>query len=166
MKLGFFIVLGSNLQPQVHFPRMVAALAARFGTIWLSRVLHTAPRGMATANFFLNGIAYLETDLNAAQVKQICNQLEESLGRDRTDPDKKNKDRTADFDIVYVLEPGEKLPSCQLPDDPYLTPCLAELAQFTGRLAADAEVDGQWQGVTALVLEGRTIGTRPCAIRG
>lgn len=92
--------LGSNISPEQNLPRAVARLAQLFGPVSLSPVVRTAPQGMDSDNSFLNALAVFRSDLPPDQVKQHLNALEESLGRDRSDPFSGVRDRPIDVDIL------------------------------------------------------------------
>ncbi|WP_328189018.1 2-amino-4-hydroxy-6-hydroxymethyldihydropteridine diphosphokinase [Marinobacter sp. OP 3.4] len=92
--------LGSNIAPKHNLPLAVARLARLFGPVSLSPVVRTAPQGMASDNSFLNALAVFQSDLPPDRVKQHLNELEESLGRDRSDPDSSVRDRPIDVDIL------------------------------------------------------------------
>ncbi|GGY85772.1 2-amino-4-hydroxy-6-hydroxymethyldihydropteridine diphosphokinase [Marinobacter zhanjiangensis] len=92
--------LGSNIDPERNLPRALARLARRFGPVSLSPVVRTAPQGMDSENSFLNALAVFHSDLQPDQVKQHLNELEEALGRDRSDPFSGVRDRPIDVDIL------------------------------------------------------------------
>lgn len=94
--------LGSNIQPEQNLPRAIGLLADRYGPVWLSAVVRTRPEGIDTPHAFLNAIAVFATDLSPEQLKRELNTLEESLGRDRSDPLSSRKDRPIDVDILEV----------------------------------------------------------------
>lgn len=103
---GFVIGIGSNIAPERNVPRILKALLAEFGALRMSRVLRTRPVGMDSGADFLNLAVFVETDLDAGRLKQVCNRIETALGRDRSDPDSARKDRPADLDILFALQPG------------------------------------------------------------
>jgi 2-amino-4-hydroxy-6-hydroxymethyldihydropteridine diphosphokinase len=84
---------------------------------------------MNTHNDFLNLVIFIETDLSEPQLKEICNRIELSLGRDRTDPERKVKDRCADLDILSALSlpaNAQTSPSA-ITDEYFLYPLIDEL---------------------------------------
>lgn len=101
--------LGSNIEPQQNLARVVERLLDRHGSLWLSPVIHTRPRGIDTERSFLNALAVLFSPLSPQQLKRELNQLEESFGRDRSDPLSSRKDRTIDVDILECSESGRFL---------------------------------------------------------
>lgn len=110
---GYILGLGSNISPQHNMAAMILALMDRFNQITLSRVLKIPPVEMDSQRDFLNAVAFIETGVTEAALKNQTNQIEIALGRDRSDPQSKIKDRPADIDILYPLK---------LPDDAQLTP--------------------------------------------
>lgn len=79
---------------------MVVALACDFGQITLFPFVYTAPESIASQAQFLNSVAVIYSKGQPEQVKNQLNRIETRLGRDRTDPQRSHKDRTADIDIL------------------------------------------------------------------
>lgn len=98
--------LGSNIEPQHNLARAVERLLDAYGALWLSPVIHTRPRGIDTERSFLNALAVLFSPLSPQQLKCELNLLEESFGRDRSDPLSSRKDRTLDVDILEYSKSG------------------------------------------------------------
>lgn len=163
MQRGFLLGIGSNLEPEANVPRILQRLNAVFGEVWISSVQPTAPLGMDTQNAFLNFAAFVPTDGTAEALKPLLNQIEEGLGRDRTDPDKKIKDRTADIDILRPLDPETRLNAADLPPEAYLRPSCAELAVALGLMPAGV-VPPPAPGVS-LRLDHQIVGPAPARIR-
>lgn len=92
--------LGSNIAPEYNLPLAIARLARLFGPVSLSPVIRTAPQGMDSDNSFLNALVVFQCSLSADRVKQCLNELEEGLGRDRSDPLSGVRDRPIDVDIL------------------------------------------------------------------
>lgn len=132
LKQGFLIGLGSNLNPRQNMTEIVSLLLQHFDHFELSRVLHIPPVGMNSHHDFLNAVAFIETDLEQAKLKALCNQIEVTLGRDRDDPLSKTKDRPADLDILTAVRfPDDLSRSLQsITDEYFLYPLLQELFAF------------------------------------
>jgi 2-amino-4-hydroxy-6-hydroxymethyldihydropteridine diphosphokinase len=128
---GFFLGLGSNIDPDHNMLAMVESLSTHFDSLWISRVIHIPPVGMPSKHDFLNAVLYLPTALEADQLKALCNQIEMDLGRDRDDPDSKHKDRPADIDILCAVNTKADLakPLEQITDEFFLYPLIEELQQ-------------------------------------
>jgi 2-amino-4-hydroxy-6-hydroxymethyldihydropteridine diphosphokinase len=127
---GFVIGIGSNIAPERNVPRILRMLLAEFGALRMSRILRTRPVGMTSQAEFLNLAVFVETDLDAAALKAVCNRIETGLGRDRDDPDSARKDRPADLDILFPVIPGQMLRPVVEGD--YQRPVLADLLSFLG----------------------------------
>lgn len=138
--------LGSNISPEQNLPRAVARLAGLFGPVSLSPVVRTAPQGMDSDNSFLNALAVFHSDLTPDRVKQHLNALEESLGRDRSDPFSGVRDRPIDVDILETRSsPG------------FTGSTISE--SYYRQLLAGEEVEGE-----RLVLHGQALGETPATI--
>lgn len=109
--------LGSNIEPEQNLARAVLRLLESHGSLWLSPIIHTRPQGIETDRPFLNGLAIVFSPLSPEQLKLRLNQLEEALGRDRSDPLSSLKDRPIDVDILEYSENGRFLG--QGIDEPY-----------------------------------------------
>lgn len=100
----YLISIGSNLDPEHNIPAALQQVWPQVSACVLSRIIATEPVGMVSNHRFLNLVAYLETPLSADRLKQVFNQVELALGRDRTDPLRKIKDRPIDLDIMAEVE--------------------------------------------------------------
>lgn len=129
---AYIIGLGSNIQPVENMALMVKALLPHLRCITLSRVLTTPPVGMNSHRHFLNAVAYIESSLKADQLKIITNQIEAEMGRDRSDPDKKHKDRPADIDILCCgsLAEFSQKPASAITDEYFLYSLIEELLAY------------------------------------
>ncbi len=134
---AYILGLGSNIQPLENMALMVKALLPHIHSITLSRVLTTPPVGINSHRHFLNAVAYTESVLTPDQLKTVTNQIEAEMGRDRSDPDKKHKDRPADIDILCcgsLAEFSQKTASA-ITDEYFLYPLIEELLAY---LAGDS----------------------------
>lgn len=131
-KSGYLLGLGSNIEPFDNLARITTLLLENFDSISMSRVLHIPPVGMNSQHYFLNAVAFIETDLDHDDLKYICNQIEVALGRDRDDPDSKHKDRPADLDILaYLMFPRDATrEASSITDEYFLYPLIDELKAF------------------------------------
>ena len=153
----YTLSLGSNVRPLENMLAMLAALLPLGEqSLWLSRIIRTAPMGMASDHYFLNTAVCLDTHLSPTDLKQCLIQIELDLGRDRSDPRSKIKDRPADLDIVGACAPGEGFNTAVLPPEPYVRPLVIEIWQAQGQLlhlpAPDlgAGVPLVWRGQTTI----------------
>ncbi|MDF1588196.1 MAG: 2-amino-4-hydroxy-6-hydroxymethyldihydropteridine diphosphokinase [Gammaproteobacteria bacterium] len=129
---GYILGIGSNIEPYKNIALIITELVKKFKTIHLSRVAQIPPIGINSSRDFLNLVVFIETDLPEADLKQLCNQIETALGRDRNDPDRKMKDRPADLDILAATHFPEDAtrPANSITDEYFLYPLLDELASF------------------------------------
>lgn len=139
--------LGSNIRPEENLPLAVARLAQRYGPVWLSPVVRTRPHGIETPNAFLNALAVFACELTPRGLKQELNALEESMGRDRSDPLSSRKDRQIDVDIL------EAASSCSFTGGPIEESYFREL--FSGEIPATA---------VSLTLNGQPLGQAPATV--
>ncbi|MFT5083493.1 MAG: 2-amino-4-hydroxy-6-hydroxymethyldihydropteridine diphosphokinase [Lentisphaeria bacterium] len=98
--MHYYLSLGTNIRPEENAVQMVKALTIHFVEIVCFPFIYTQPHAMETPHTFLNTVAVIKSDLDCIEVKNHLNAIEESLGRDRSDPQRSVKDRTADIDIL------------------------------------------------------------------
>lgn len=96
----FYLSLGSNIDSECSAVRMIRHLCREFGCIGAYPWRYTRPEGMVSSTPFLNTLVVLKSDLNSADLKERLNSIEQTMGRDRDDPLRSVKSRTADIDIV------------------------------------------------------------------
>jgi 2-amino-4-hydroxy-6-hydroxymethyldihydropteridine diphosphokinase len=129
----YFIGLGSNIDPEVHVPKMIAALLEISPVLYVSRVIETAPIGIeGEANFYNTAVSFV-SELDTLDLKTRFNRIESALGRDHTDPDSKGKSRTADIDILFEMD--AELDCAELDDlpvAPFIRPQTIELISYLG----------------------------------
>lgn len=97
---GYFLGLGSNIEPLHHFSIAISRLQAEFGRLIVWPVVETDPVAIDSEKRFCNTLLVLRTDWHAEQLKAWTNALEIECGRDRTDPLSGQKDRPLDIDIL------------------------------------------------------------------
>ena len=134
MTESYLLGIGSNIDPDRHFPLIISALLAEFPALHLSRVVRIPPVGMNSDRTFLNVVVSIETKLSAESLKKKCNAIEELLGRDREDESRKTKDRTADIDILtsFCREDALTLIPSAITEEYFLYPLIADLLAFLG----------------------------------
>ncbi|WP_455380382.1 2-amino-4-hydroxy-6-hydroxymethyldihydropteridine diphosphokinase [Acidihalobacter prosperus] len=129
---GYIIGIGSNIAPESNIPRILDELLHRFKCVHISRILRTSPIGIRSKRLFLNLAVLIETDIEPTALKDICNEIESILGRDREDPDRACKDREADLDILFALG-EERLPkSLDWVEGSYFRPVVADIYSLLG----------------------------------
>ena len=98
MKNDVIVGLGSNIDPDANIPKALARIKARFLEIETSEFVKTEPIGFKDQAHFHNGAVRFKTDLSAEALKSWLLNLEDALGRIRTQ--NKNGPRTIDLDIL------------------------------------------------------------------
>lgn len=140
---GYILGIGTNVEPDLNAARIAAHLADAFGYVLLSRFYRTAPVGMTSAHPFVNYCAYVPSALEPACCKGLCVGIELALGRDRSHPSCKTRDRPADIDLIGRVSrpvPAEGLTA--LRPDAYLVAPFAEIAALlSGRSAPPPQGD-------------------------
>lgn len=149
MHEGYLIGIGSNIEPDDNISKIIDLILDYFPSLHLSRVVRIPPIGMNSHRDFLNMVIFIETDMAEKELKEICNSIEIQLGRDRSDPTRKMKDRSADLDILSTVNfPQDKIRSAaEITDEYFLYPLIDELVAYL----SDAEAPPQQLGVTIKV---------------
>ena len=96
----YYLCIGSNINPKQNFEQIIMQLLKAFTSCYIYPAIKTTPENLSTDNHFLNSLAVIYSEKDEKLIKQILNEIEESLGRDRNDPLRGEKDRTADIDIM------------------------------------------------------------------
>lgn len=163
MSSGHFVGIGSNIGPQVHIPQAINALLAVSPELTLSRVLETQAKGIVSKSAFLNAVVYLRTDLTEGNLKKQLNMIEGQLGRDRSDPQRGQKDRSIDLDVLLSLpEEAVEISLEQVADETYYRPQMLELIHVLGfpcPVPADPEGDA-----VEIEFGGGRVGSQPVQI--
>lgn len=161
----YFLGIGSNIDPHANIPRIVRALLALSPTLALSRIVRTAPVGLADdGGDFLNLVARMTSDLPPAALKARLTAIEVALGRDRSDPRSKKLSRPADIDIVLALpDAATVVDAADLPDEPYTRPMLLELLHTCQQAAASLRVPSLPAG-DRVRLGDLTLGSAPLTL--
>lgn len=142
---GYLLGIGSNIDPDNNIAQIIDLLLDRFPALSLSRVLKIPPIGMNSSRDFLNVVVFIATDMLEVELKTICNTIETQLGRDRNDPTRKMKDRSADLDIltsVQFPQDAERSAS-SITDEYFLYPLLDEIKAYL----SSSQLDGLPAGV-------------------
>ncbi len=130
--LGFLFSIGSNINPHQNVIKVLEHLLKQFPEIVISRVLKIPPVGMASQQDFLNLVVFIATDIELSALKSLFNKIETDLGRDRSDPNCKIKDRPADLDILLEVTSSAdfRQPVEQITDEYFLYPLITELCAY------------------------------------
>ena len=124
-----FLLLGSNLEPEIHLPKAARGLA-RFGMIRkVSRVYQSPPVARHGQPDFLNGAVLLETDLDVSPLWDGLRALEAELGRVRGAD--KHAPRTIDIDLCLfgarIAREPVVIPATDLLEQVHVAVPIAEL---------------------------------------
>lgn len=92
------IGVGSNIESEMNILRAEEFLRERFKFFRKSSFIKTAPLGYTDQDDFLNGAFEIETELPVEELNIALKEIENQLGRVRTD--NKNGPRTIDLDIA------------------------------------------------------------------
>ena len=125
-----FVAAGSNIRPRAHLRKAVAALAAAYPGLRISRAWSNAAVGFQ-GDDFINLVVAFETDEPLAKVLERLKAVEEASGRERGA--KRWAPRTLDLDLLLYGDlagqfPGATLPHADLTERAYVLGPLAELA--------------------------------------
>jgi 2-amino-4-hydroxy-6-hydroxymethyldihydropteridine diphosphokinase len=95
-----YLSLGSNIDPEHHLPRAVAALA-RLGPVRAtSKVYESEAVGPAGQPRFLNAAVRLDVEMSESELRRRLREIESDLGRVRTEV--KFAPRTIDLDLIAL----------------------------------------------------------------
>lgn len=92
------IGIGSNIDAGYHIPRMLKLLAERFEVVQVSAMVQTRAIGMTDQPDYTNGAVRIKTDLSMEELSTFLKQLEDRMGRDRSQP--RFGPRNIDLDIL------------------------------------------------------------------
>lgn len=107
---GYVLGIGTNVDLRANLPRLVHQLVHHFGPVLISRFYDTAPVGMDSERRFVNFCAFVGTGLEPEACKAVCVGVEVALGRDRTHPFRKTRNRPADIDLLaHVNVDGRRI---------------------------------------------------------
>lgn len=110
-----FIALGTNIEPRFeHLKEAIDLLAdqANVKVIRRSFVYETAPVGYLDQAYFLNMVIEVDTSLAAIQLLDVCQQIEQQLGRKRTI---RFGPRTIDLDILVYNQENRQTERLTMP---------------------------------------------------
>jgi 2-amino-4-hydroxy-6-hydroxymethyldihydropteridine diphosphokinase len=101
------IGIGSNIEPEQNIATAIFLLRQEQELVSISRLIKTAPIGLAEQPDFLNGAVKIITAMERTDFQGYLKNLENRLKRDRTVP--KFGPRTIDLDIIVwdgkVIDP-------------------------------------------------------------
>ena len=130
MTAQIYVGLGSNTDREAKICQAVMALRENFGEVELSPVYNSAAVGFDGSDF-LNLVAGIETSLGIEDAVDIFRDIEDRLGRDRTQP--KFASRPIDLDILIyddlILDrPGIQVPRPEILENAFVLRPLQDIA--------------------------------------
>lgn len=112
MSVPVYISIGSNVDPQENICIAIRAMREVFGDLRLSPVYQSAAVGFE-GDDFLNLVAGFDTGKTVTQVFDEAREIEDSQGRDRTQP--RFSARSIDLDILLYDSEVIDLPGLSIP---------------------------------------------------
>lgn len=92
------IGIGSNIEAEKNIPEMLKLLGADVEIVQVSKMVQTKPIGISEQPDYTNGAVRIYTEMNLDELSVYLKQLEDRMGRDRTQ--KKFGPRNIDLDIL------------------------------------------------------------------
>jgi len=92
------IGIGSNIEAGYHIPEMLRLLAADVQILQISKMVQTKPIGITEQPDYTNGAVRIQTEMELEELSSYLKQLEDVMGRDRTQ--RKYGPRNIDLDIL------------------------------------------------------------------
>lgn len=92
------IGIGSNIEAEIHIPEMLRLLAKDIEIVAVSQMVQTKPIGIKEQPDYTNGAVRIRTKMEMATLASYLKQLEDRMGRDRSQ--KKFGPRNIDLDIL------------------------------------------------------------------
>lgn len=92
------IGIGSNIEANDHIPKALKLLGTHVQIVKVSKMVQTKAIGMEGQPDYTNGAVRILTEMDRQQFSAFLKQLEDQMGRDRTQP--KYGPRNIDLDIL------------------------------------------------------------------
>jgi 2-amino-4-hydroxy-6-hydroxymethyldihydropteridine diphosphokinase len=92
------IGIGSNIEAEKNITEMLRLLSADVEIIKVSKLMQTKPIGITDQADYTNGAVYIRTIMSLESLSLYLKNLEDQMGRDRTQP--KFGPRNIDLDIL------------------------------------------------------------------
>ena len=124
----FLVGAGSNIEPHKNIGLALKELLVLSSTFAMSPIIQTDPVGMQSKHRFFNFVLYFPSNLKLNELKKSFNSIETKLGRNRSDPLCKVKDRPIDLDIITEVSNDTDWPAViKTSESYYLRPMKALL---------------------------------------
>ena len=95
-----FIGVGSNVEAGENVRRALRLLAQEMRVVGVSTVYETEPEGRPEQPRYYNCVVEIETEAPPAELKQSLREIEDRLGRERSDD--RYAPRIIDLDLLIV----------------------------------------------------------------
>jgi len=92
------IGIGSNIDAERNITEMLKLLSAKVEILKVSKFMQTKPIGITDQADYTNGAVQIRTEMSLESLSLYLKNLEDQLGRDRTQP--KSGPRNIDLDIL------------------------------------------------------------------
>lgn len=92
------IGIGSNIDAEKNIPEMLKLLSADVEIVQVSEMIQTKPIGLIEQSDYTNGAVLIRTEMNLETLAGYLKELEDRMGRDRTQ--QKFGPRKIDLDIL------------------------------------------------------------------
>jgi 2-amino-4-hydroxy-6-hydroxymethyldihydropteridine diphosphokinase len=92
------IGIGSNIEADKNIPEMLKLLGTEVEIVQVSQMVQTKPIGITEQPDYTNGAVRIVTEMNLEELTTFLKQMEDQMGRDRTQ--KKFGPRNIDLDIL------------------------------------------------------------------
>lgn len=156
----YYLGLGSNIKPALHFSTALGKIQAKFGRFMVWPVITTTPVGIATPHPFCNTLVVLRSSWSPSELKCWTNAIEEGCGRDRSDPASPDKDRPLDIDIL-AQQSQLDLSILEQFKEPYIQ---AVIAAGQPHEPTMNDLGMSWSVRHVLMVNGQPLSQRPATI--
>ena len=142
-----YVGLGSNLDREKRLCQAMVLLRERFGDIEISPVYDSDAVGFVGSNF-LNLVAGIDTELGVEAVATAFHDIENQLGRDRSQP--KFASRSIDLDILVYDDlilnvPGIHVPRPEILINAFVLKPLQDIAPHRLHPQTGQSYSAHWQ---------------------
>ena len=147
MSARVYIGLGSNVDREKNIRHAIDGMRQVFGELELSPVYESAAVGF-DGNDFLNLVAGFKTENELAEVVEALREIEDKLGRDRTQP--RFSPRPIDLDILTydeleIDQSGIQIPRHEILQNAFVLKPLQDIAPDVVHPVANKTFRQLWQ---------------------
>ena len=147
MMARVYVSLGSNVDRENRLRQAMALLRERFGDIEISPVYDSVAVGFVGSNF-LNLVVGFDTELGVEAVATAFHNIENQLGRDRSQP--KFANRSIDLDILVYDDlilnaPGIRVPRPEILVNAFVLKPLQDIAPHHLHPQTGQSYSAHWQ---------------------